>query len=81
MTGLGRIRIQNKKGSKPWSGVTVGQGVEKSAVACAATLALDKEIPITALNAKDAVADPTLAMFAICMSPCEFATISRQPAR
>src|SRR6267154_5991905 len=46
MTGRGKIPIQIKNGSRPWSGVTVGQTVEASAAAGAAAAAPGKVLPM-----------------------------------
>jgi hypothetical protein len=62
MTGLGKIPIQIKNGSRPCSGVTVGQTAEASAAAGAAAAAPGKVLPMNELKAS--VAMPG-AMFGI----------------
>jgi hypothetical protein len=59
MTGFGRIPDQNRNGIKPWSGATVGQ-TEEAAAARAAT---------NALKARNAVANATLEVLVIVISP------------
>src|ERR1700676_5283920 len=46
MTGRGKIPIQIKNGSRPWSGVTVGQVAGESGPACAAAPAAGNEVPM-----------------------------------
>jgi hypothetical protein len=70
MTGLGRIPVQIKNGSIPWSGVTDGQIDEESAAACAAK---------KTLKARVAVPHATLAEFVISICLCEIATGDRPP--
>src|SRR5882762_648614 len=65
MTGLGKIPIQIKNGSRPWSGVTVGQTAEASAVDRAPALATGQALPMNALKARDAVPNATPAMWVI----------------
>src|SRR5258707_1780628 len=65
MTGLGKIPIQIKNGSRPWSGVTVGQTVEASAAARAPALATGQALPMNALKARDAVPNAAPAMWVI----------------
>jgi len=65
MTGLGRIPIQIKNGSKPWSGIAVGQVAEESAAACAAAVAAGQALPTKALKAIDAVPNATLEVLLI----------------
>jgi len=65
MTGLGRIPIQIKNGSKPWSGITVGQVAEESAAACAAAVAAGQALPTKALKASDTVPNATLEVLLI----------------
>jgi len=65
MTGLGKIPIQIKNGSKPWSGVTVEQAAAVSAAAPAPALAAGQTLPMNALKARDAVPNATLALWVI----------------
>jgi hypothetical protein len=76
MTGLGKIPIQIKNGSNPWSGVTVGHGADESAPACA-ELAAGNEVPMRALKARDAVPRATLEVLAIVICLGEIARIDR----
>jgi len=62
MTGLGKIPIQIKNGSRPWSGVTVGQTSEISAAARAPALGAGHTLPMNALKARDAVPNATTAV-------------------
>jgi len=70
MTGLGKIPVQIKNGSIPWSGVIVGQVAKGSAAACAAK---------KTLKARAAVPSATLAVFVISRCLCEIATADRPP--
>jgi hypothetical protein len=79
MTGRGKIPIHIKNGSRPWSGVTVGQAAEESAPACASAPAAGNEVPMRALKARDAVPRVTPEVLAMVICLGEIATIVLRP--